>query len=161
MKKIVFVSLAILIFSNCNRTKIDKCCSGAPQIVYIDSSYIAMPDLFTPNGDGINDQLLVISKNIVSSKFTITKRFGKVVFSSIDITTGWNGGNEKEKTYSYTVEATTTSGNTLSLSGDVAIIRDNCANGNFEECFFATQFNSFSNTFDRNIPSNEIIKACN
>lgn len=160
MKKIIFVFLVVLIFSNCNKTRINNCCSGTPQIVYIDSSYIAMPDIFTPNGDGINDQLFVIYKNIISSKLTIRKGTGEV-FSSTSITNAWDGGNQREKVYSYKLEATTTSGNTLSLSGEIAVIRDNCAKGNFEKCHFATQFNYSSNSFDKNLPSYENIKVCN
>lgn len=161
MKKILFLFLFFVVFSNCNKTNINKCCSGTPQIASSDSSYIAMPDIFTPNGDGINDQLTVLSKNIVSFKCTITKRFGRVVFSTSSIGNPWDGGAEKEKAYSYTVEATTTSGNTLTLSGDIAVIRDNCAKGNFQDCFFGSQFNYLTNSFDRNFPSNENIKVCN
>ncbi len=165
MKNILFAIVMLTIFSNCNKTNINKCCSGAPQAVYIDSSYIAMPDIFTPNGDGINDHLIVFSKNIVSIELTITKRFGKVVFSSTDMYSYWdgkfNGKDQREKSYSYTLEATTTSGNTISLSGDIAVIRDNCAKGNFQDCFFGTQFNNLTNSFDRNLPSNEIINVCN
>lgn len=165
MKKILLAFLVFVLFSNCNKTSVNKCCTGAPQIVYADSSYIAMPDLYTPNGDGVNDQLMVLSKNIVSLKCTITKRFGKVVSSWNDTNSSWdgkfNGKDQREKTYSYTIEATTTSGNALSLSGDIAVIRDNCANGSFEECFFATQFNYLTGSFDRYLPSGESLKACN
>lgn len=160
MKKIIFACIAVVYFSNCNKTKINKCCSGAPQIVYVDSSYIAMPDIFTPNADGINDLLFVIYKNIVSSKLTISKGTGDV-FTTTSITSPWNGGNKREKVYSYTLEAVTTSGKVLSLSGSVAVIRDNCAKGNFEECHFATQFNYSTNSFDKNLPSLEHIKVCN
>lgn len=160
MKKIIFACIAVVFFSNCNKTRINDCCSGAPQITYVDSSYIAMPDIFTPNADGINDQLFVIHKNIVSSKLTIRKGRGEV-FSTTSISNSWDGGREREKVYAYTLEATTTSGNVLSLSGSVAVIRDNCAKGNFEECHFATQFNYVSNSFDKNLPSLENIKVCN
>ena len=160
MKNSLLAILGLVAFSTCNKTRINNCCTGTPQIVYVDSSYIAMPDIFTPNADGINDQLFVIYKNIVSSKLTIRKGTGEV-FSSTSITNSWDGGSEREKVYSYTLEAITTSGNVLSLSGDIAVIRDNCAKGNFEECHFATQFNFFSNSFDKSLPSLENIKVCN
>lgn len=165
MKNLLLAILVLFVFSACNKTKIDKCCTCTPQIVYVDSSFIAMPDLFTPNGDGINDQLQVITKNIVSLECSIKKKFENVVYSWTDVNGYWdgkyNGKNQREKAYFYTIEATTTSGNTLSLSGNIGVIRDNCAKGDFEKCFFGTQFNYFTNSFDGSLPSYENINVCN
>lgn len=160
-------SFLLLIFCfifllSCRKTNVNHCCTGTGQLAAVDSSAIAMPDVFTPNGDGINDQLRVLTKNISSLKLTITRR-NKIVFETFDLSAGWDGThsgkNSKEREYSYEVMATTINGQSLSLSGDICIIRDNCAKGNISDCFFSTQFNGSS--FDKNLPSGESINMCN
>ena len=162
MKKLLLPLLALLLLMNCNKTNISNCCNGNPQVTAIDSSVIAVPDIFTPNSDGINDIMYVLTRNISALTFTITKRSGKKVFESTSISTGWDGTVKgkfsKEKEYKFTLTATTVNGKTLSLEGDLCLIRDNCAKGSVSECFFATQFNG--TTFDRNIPNLENIKVC-
>lgn len=162
MRTTLFLLSLTIVLANCNKTKVDDCCTGDPQIAAVDSSVIAVPDIFTPNADGVNDLLYVRTKNIASLTLTITKRSGKVLFESSDMSTGWDGTykgkNVKEKEFSFTVDARTLSGKSLNLSGKVCIIRDNCAKGPLQNCFFDCQFNG--TTFDRNIPTNENIKMC-
>ncbi len=47
--------------------------------ITIDSSYIVAPNVFTPNGDGINDEFVVKFFSMQSIKITILNRWGKKI----------------------------------------------------------------------------------
>jgi gliding motility-associated-like protein len=49
-----------------------------------------IPNVFTPNNDGLNDYLVVPGTAHVSS-FTVTNRWGQVVYDSNGHTVSWNG----------------------------------------------------------------------
>ena len=74
---------------------------------------VIIPNVFTPNGDGTNETFEII--NIPGSgngtEMLITNRWGKVVFESEDYyfnsegdNSFWDGGDEPEGVYFYTVE---------------------------------------------------------
>jgi gliding motility-associated-like protein len=69
-----------------------------------------IPNIFTPNGDGAND-LLVIRNLPASAKLIITNRWGKEVFAASDYQNDWNGGDVVDGVYYYRLvvngEATT------------------------------------------------------
>lgn len=53
-----------------------------------------IPDAFTPNGDGINDEFMVMGippDNITLFNIQIFNRWGQLVFTSNDINVKWNG----------------------------------------------------------------------
>lgn len=52
-----------------------------------------IPNAFTPNGDGMNDELKIISNAGVRSltSFKIFSRSGNLVFESRDLSRGWDG----------------------------------------------------------------------
>jgi gliding motility-associated-like protein len=50
-----------------------------------------VPDVFTPNGDGVNDQLGVYLQNAVSFSMSIFNRWGTPVFYSDKLTQQWDG----------------------------------------------------------------------
>ncbi|MGQ9846316.1 MAG: T9SS type B sorting domain-containing protein, partial [Bacteroidales bacterium] len=50
-----------------------------------------VPNVFTPNGDGQNDDFIIHGKAIVEFKCTIFNRWGKKLYEWDDITKGWNG----------------------------------------------------------------------
>jgi gliding motility-associated-like protein len=60
--------------------------------VYKTSPEIFIPTAFTPNGDGLNDNLVPIPVGIVSIVyFKVYNRYGELVFSTTEIGKGWNG----------------------------------------------------------------------
>lgn len=60
--------------------------------VYKTPPEIFVPTAFTPNGDGLNDNLIPIPVGIVSIEyFRVYNRFGELVFSTSSIGKGWNG----------------------------------------------------------------------
>jgi gliding motility-associated-like protein len=50
-----------------------------------------VPNVFSPNGDGINDQLVINTKRLTSYTIIIYDRWGVPVFSSNDPNQFWNG----------------------------------------------------------------------
>lgn len=55
-----------------------------------------LPNVFTPNGDGVNDTFKPISsKFIASGTFTVFNRWGDVIFSTADLNIGWDGKHQK------------------------------------------------------------------
>lgn len=54
-------------------------------------SSIYLPNTFTPNGDGINDEFLAVGKNIASLHMVVFDRWGGVLFESNDPSIGWDG----------------------------------------------------------------------
>lgn len=54
-------------------------------------SMLILPNIFTPNADGINDIFIPISKNIEQFKCKIVNRFGLQVAELNELNSGWNG----------------------------------------------------------------------
>src|SRR5690606_31748955 len=53
---------------------------------------IFLPDAFTPNGDGLNDLFHILTPGHHQlSAFRVVNRWGEVVFSTLDQSTGWDG----------------------------------------------------------------------
>ena len=59
--------------------------------IQVMESYIEFPNVFTPNGDGVNDEFRPSFESIKSYNIVIYNRWGTKVYSSSDISTGWNG----------------------------------------------------------------------
>lgn len=72
-------------------------------------SYIAFPNVFTPNGDGVNDEFRPLFQSIKGFSIVIYNRWGKKVYESSDLGKGWDGkigGREAaEGVYYYVCEA--------------------------------------------------------
>lgn len=87
------------------------------------TSYIYIPNVFTPNGDGINDTFKISGEfaECVESVL-IFDRWGNLIFSSNSFENAWNGtyknGNSPEGAYVYVV-----SGKRFKRYGTVTLIR--------------------------------------
>lgn len=76
-----------------------------PQVVEVKKgSNLFVPNSFTPNGDGVNDDFSVSGNGIVSFSMTIINSKGKVVFKTTDINEAWNfsGSNYQLENEVYT-----------------------------------------------------------
>lgn len=71
------------------------------QYIVADTSWVQVPNVFTPNGDNVNDQFTIQVQSLKSLKMTIFNRWGREVYSynNSNITSGkdteshavWNG----------------------------------------------------------------------
>jgi gliding motility-associated-like protein len=90
---------------------------------------ISVPNTFTPNNDGFNDDLQLISNTITDiNTFQIFDRWGGLVFETNDFYQPWDGKRNGEDmpvgVYVYFVEATCFIDGTKFLKkGDVTILK--------------------------------------
>lgn len=66
---------------------------------------ITLPNVFTPNGDGVNDRFLPFEAYPGRWRLTILNRWGQKVFATDAVTGGWNGADAVEGTYFWTLES--------------------------------------------------------
>ncbi|MCS7073669.1 MAG: gliding motility-associated C-terminal domain-containing protein, partial [Bacteroidia bacterium] len=62
---------------------------------------LTIPNVFTPNGDGINDKFLITYRGLGSFELIIYDRWGSRLWSTNNTATGWDGGNYPEGVYYY------------------------------------------------------------
>lgn len=92
-----------------------------------DEPFVFVPNAFTPNADGNNDELFVYSNIISSIYFAVYNRWGEQVFVTEDITKGWNGIYKDREAdpavYVYYLEATCIDNQKITKKGNVTLIR--------------------------------------
>lgn len=98
------------------------------KIVDCDPSKVFVPNTFTPNNDGLNDQLFVRGIGIEKLEyFRVFDRWGQLMFDSNNLTSGWDGKTNGKPadiaTYVYSMRGTCSNGQTVEKSGNVTIIR--------------------------------------
>ena len=86
------------------------CTSDSTEMtVAISESYLKVPNVFTPNGDGKNDEFRVAYRSIKEFHIWVYNRWGKLVYESTDPMRGWDGtiGGKKaaEGAYFYVIRA--------------------------------------------------------
>ncbi|AQG81563.1 hypothetical protein AWR27_20965 [Spirosoma montaniterrae] len=68
---------------------------------------VNVPDAFTPNNDGVNDQLQVFTAYVIDYDFKVYNRWGEVIFQSSNPEQKWDGSYKgttyPAMTYPYTV----------------------------------------------------------
>ncbi len=88
----------------------DKCQSDSVEItVSVSTSQLVVPNVFTPNGDGRNDEFRVMYRSIIEFECWIYNRWGKLVYHWTDPAKGWdgtiNGRPAAEGAYYYVIRA--------------------------------------------------------
>ncbi|MDR1729064.1 MAG: gliding motility-associated C-terminal domain-containing protein [Prevotellaceae bacterium] len=115
-----YVKLAV--FNDAN-----VCESASYACFEISISALFVPNAFTPDGDGINDEFKVAYKSIESYRCRVYNQWGRVVYDSTDITQGWDGtigGNIASiGAYFYVIDAIGTDGKNHKKRGDINLIR--------------------------------------
>jgi gliding motility-associated-like protein len=88
---------------------------------------IHVPNVFTPNHDGANDEFFIETSLAVSMKVIILNRWGNVVHEINDLTSKWNGeinGKEaSEGVYFFKYEVLGLNGDLVSGHGNITLIR--------------------------------------
>ncbi len=65
--------------------------SDSTEVVALCETKIFVPNGFTPNGDGINDDLEIFGQNILEFNITILNQWGEQIFQSDDLDQRWDG----------------------------------------------------------------------
>jgi gliding motility-associated-like protein len=88
---------------------------------------VFVPDIFTPNGDGTNDNFIVKGRYVNTYSISIFSRWGEVVYASTDMAVGWNGSNNfvyaPEGAYTYKIVATDINNKEFTKTGTVTLTR--------------------------------------
>lgn len=86
-----------------------------------------VPNVFTPNGDKVNDTYLIKVKFMSAYEITIFNRWGKQVFYSTDSNAPWDGNIDGSPAaagvYYYIIRATCEDGNSFKKVGYLQLIR--------------------------------------
>lgn len=69
------------------------CMAAASTLVMVEygENAVFVPNVFSPNGDGINDILRVCTSAVLSLRLRIFDRWGELVFETADANFGWDG----------------------------------------------------------------------
>ncbi len=108
----------------------DKGClfSDEVTITVKSDSYMLIPSGFSPNEDGVNDELRIVPFNVTELvTFVVFNRWGNKVFETNDITKGWNGTFKGELqevgTYVYYATAISKDGVEYTQKGNTVLMR--------------------------------------
>ncbi|MFK8045397.1 MAG: PKD domain-containing protein [Crocinitomicaceae bacterium] len=87
-----------------------------------------IPAAFSPNGDGVNDYLMILGSGFEEIDFTVYNNWGRVLYNTTDVNDkGWDGTYEGEPQpmgpYVYKARVKTVFGQIIEISGDSTIIR--------------------------------------
>ncbi len=93
----------------------------------VSESQIMAPNVFTPNGDGVNDEFRVAYTSIAEFQATIINRWGRTIFSWNDPQKGWDGTISgkpaAEGTYFYIIRARGADDKDYLLKGHINLLR--------------------------------------
>lgn len=75
-------------------------CVDTASMVYVVDAVLMIPNVITPNGDGVNDYLKFKGlESFNSNTLTIFNRWGKKLFEQDNYKNDWNGGGHTDGTY--------------------------------------------------------------
>ena len=90
-------------------------------------SDIFIPNIFTPNGDGVNDQLCVRGSWVKEFHMAIFTRWGELMYESKDLSRCWDGrhnGNMCQPgVYTYICDITCEGNKKTRIKGDITLVR--------------------------------------
>ena len=85
-----------------------------------------VPNSFTPNGDGLNDIFKVYGMGILEFEINIHDRWGKLIYTSTDMSLGWdgkiNGEMSPDGAYAYMIIYKDNTGIRHTKSGTISIV---------------------------------------
>jgi gliding motility-associated-like protein len=106
-----------------------NCTDTARKTVTIDvAEVLIIPNIFSPNGDGINDQFFITSAGLSTLNCDIYNRWGQLIFSIKSINQTWdgvmnNGNHASEGTYFYLLQAIGLDGKEYKKDGPLTLVR--------------------------------------
>jgi len=102
-------------------------CSSQRVDTVIVTEGFTVPNVFTPNGDGKNDQFLISCSGTSSYSISIFNRWGQEIFTSNSVNISWDGRTNagvkvSDGTYFYVIKATSESGKNWDKQGYIQVI---------------------------------------
>ncbi|HQM78942.1 MAG TPA: gliding motility-associated C-terminal domain-containing protein, partial [Bacteroidales bacterium] len=92
--------------------------------VTVESCDITIPNVFTPNGDGINDQFQITNLEYYpNSEIKIYNRWGKKIYESENYQGNWNG-DVTEGTYFYILRLNYGNGTLKEFHGTITVLKN-------------------------------------
>ncbi len=106
-------------------------CINTDTVWVANDCYVSFPNIFTPNGDGVNDYFFprnLLSRGLVAFKMDIFNRWGQKIYSTTSIEgQGWdgrfNGEMQPQGVFIYQIDAVFKDGQKLSRNGNVTLMR--------------------------------------
>ncbi len=106
-------------------------CRASDTVKVTDGCYIEVPNVFTPNGDGINDYFFprqLLARGLTEFKMFIYNRWGQVIFESKTLDgSGWdgrlNGVEQPVGVYVFSIDAAFKDGEREHHQGNVTLLR--------------------------------------
>lgn len=91
------------------------------------STTMFLPNVFTPDGDGLNDRFIAKGPKVFNFEMEIYSRWGALIFSTTDNFNGWDGRindeDATEGTYIYRIYFEDAEGRKYDQSGSVLLMR--------------------------------------
>ncbi len=106
-------------------------CPATDTVVVLNDCYMNIPNIFSPNGDGVNDYFFprgMLTRGLITFKMDIFNRWGQQIFSTNSLDgRGWDGKfnyvPQPEGVFVYRIEATFKDGQIEKHTGNVTLIR--------------------------------------
>jgi gliding motility-associated-like protein len=67
------------------------CEASSTMIVFAECGTIFIPNVFTPNGDGLNDYFRAVTNGVEEFSLQVFNRWGQLLFETTDPEKGWDG----------------------------------------------------------------------
>ena len=159
MNKIITI-LFVLFFISCKQHNIKrKCCDSPPIKETFSGGYLGIPNIFTPNGDGMNDMLIVLHKGLATFKLTISNWVGTKIFETTDPDKFWDGtykGKVDFGAFKFKLEVITISGEKISQEGRICVFDDSGSRAcksckciaDADKCVFGDQFDTSATPYN-------------
>ncbi len=106
-------------------------CESTDTVIVSNDCYMDVPNVFTPNGDGINDYFYprqLLSKGLINFKMDIYNRWGQLIFTTNTLDgRGWdgnfNGVPQPEGVYIYVIDAQFKDAEHTHRQGNITLLR--------------------------------------
>lgn len=93
-------------------------------VVPSDKNNLIFPNIFTPNGDGVNDVFTpIVLKEVISMNTTIFNRWGVKVFETNEKKVKWDGGSVANGTYYWVTKYLDDNGEYKTSNGYISLLR--------------------------------------
>ena len=107
----------------------DGCVGSDSVIIYVVNPCVGafLPNMFSPNGDGNNDHLCVISECVSTMDLSIYNRWGERVFQSSSPEDCWDGTHRNQPVntgvFVYKLNVVLTDGEEINETGNITVVR--------------------------------------